>query len=217
MSTRGDDAPPPNGESTPVTEGLERENERLRDGLRRAERDRARLRRKIERLQGQLDAARRDGFRQAAPFSRGTPTRVPRRPGRKAGAASGRRGCRATPTRVDERYDAPWPPACLHCGGAVVETRVAAQTQMDLPPIRPVVRACAVHVGRCRPCHRWVQGRHPLQTSEALGAAAVQVGPAVVALSAQYAGAGVAQDRAAGAADLCRALCHGARASGGRP
>jgi len=193
MSTRGDDAPPPNGESTPVTEGLERENERLRDGLRRAERDRARLRRKIERLQGQLDAARRDGFRQAAPFSRGTPTRRPRGPGRKPGAAYGRRACRATPTRV------------------------AAQTQMDLPPIRPVVRACAVHIGRCQPCHRRVQGRHPLQTSEALGAAAVQVGPAVVALSAQYAGAGVAQDRAAGAADLCRALCHGARASGGRP
>ena len=184
MSTRHDDAPPPDAGSAPVPEDLQRENARLREELRQAERDRARLRRKIERLQGQLDAARRAGFRQAAPFSRGTPTRAPRRPGRKAGAAYGRRGCRATPTRVDERHDAPLPPVCPDCGGALAEPRVAAQTQIDLPPIRPVVRAFAVHIGRCRQCHRRVRGRHPLQTSDALGAAAVQVGPAVVALSA---------------------------------
>ena len=186
MSTRRANDPPADVEpaSPPVVEDFQRENERLRTDLRRSERDRARLQRTIDRLQGQLDAARRAGFRQAAPFARGTTRRAPRRPGRKAGAAYGRRGGRATPRRVDARHDAPLPSACPHCGGAVAETRVASQTQIDLPPVRPVVRAVAVHVGRCQQCHRRVQGRHPLQTSDALGAAAVQLGPAVVALSA---------------------------------
>jgi hypothetical protein len=48
---------------------------------------------------------------------------------------------------------------------------------------RPLVRRFDVHVGRCRTCHRRVQGRHPLQTSDALGAAAVQLGPQAVALA----------------------------------
>ena len=34
-----------------------------------------------------------------------------------------------------------------------------------------------VHVGRCAGCDRRVQGRHPEQTSDALGAAGVQLGP----------------------------------------
>jgi transposase len=45
------------------------------------------------------------------------------------------------------------------------------------------VRRFDVHVGQCCGCHRRVQGRHPLQTSDALGAAAVQVGPQAIALA----------------------------------
>jgi transposase len=41
-----------------------------------------------------------------------------------------------------------------------------------------------VHIGRCQVCHRRVQPRHPEQTSDALGAAAVQLGPRAVALAA---------------------------------
>jgi transposase len=39
-----------------------------------------------------------------------------------------------------------------------------------------------VHIGRCRRCGRRVQARHPGQTSEALGAAAAQVGPRALAV-----------------------------------
>ena len=60
---------------------------RLRAELERAERDRDRLQRENERLRKQLDAARRAGFRQAAPFSKGAPVSRPRRPGRKPGQA----------------------------------------------------------------------------------------------------------------------------------
>jgi hypothetical protein len=49
-------------------------------------------------LEDDLDRAKRELHRQAAPFSRGTPRRAPRRPGRKAGAAYGRRAYRPAPT-----------------------------------------------------------------------------------------------------------------------
>ena len=61
-------------------------------------------------------------------------------------------------------------------------TRVAAQYQEELPVVHPIVRRFAVGIGRCTVCGRRVQGRHPLQTSDALGAAAVQLGPQAVAL-----------------------------------
>ena len=143
-----------------------------------------RLRRENERLRKALEAARRAGFRQAAPFSKGAPTADPRRPGRKAGPAYGRQGHRRIPPVVDEPYDVPVPRTCPDCGGAVEDTHVTAQYQEDLPPVQPVVRRFDVHVGRCRRCGRRVQGRHPLQTSDALGAAAVQLGPDAIATAA---------------------------------
>jgi len=143
-----------------------------------------RLRRENERLRNALEAARRAGFRQAAPFSNGAPTEDPRRPGRKPGPLYGRQGRRRVPAVVDEPYDVPVPPACPDCGGAVEDTHVTAQYQEDLPPVRPLVRRFDVHIGRCRRCGRRVQGRHPLQTSDALGAAGVQIGPEAVATAA---------------------------------
>ena len=61
--------------------------------------------------------------------------------------------------------------------------RVAVQFQEDLPPVRPIVRQFDVDVGQCYACGLRVQGRHPLQTSDALGAAAAQVGPQALALA----------------------------------
>jgi transposase len=54
-----------------------------------------------------------------------------------------------------------------------------------LPPtIEPFLTRINVHVGACTDCDKRVQGRHPLQTSDALGAAASQLGPRVLALAA---------------------------------
>ena len=61
-------------------------------------------------------------------------------------------------------------------------SRVAAQYQEDLPVVRPIVRRFDIEVGHCSQCRRRVAGRHALQTSDALGAASVQLGPEVVAL-----------------------------------
>jgi transposase len=155
--------------------------ERERDAL---QRENERLRRENERLREELEAARRAGARQAAPFSKNCRKRHPRRPGRKPGPAYGQAAHRAIPTHIDETHDAPLPRVCPQCAGPVVETAVASQYQEDLPPVRPIVREFQVHIGHCQSCGRRVQGRHPLQTSNALGAAAAQVGPRAVATAA---------------------------------
>jgi transposase len=163
---------------------LRQENERLRQ-------ENERLRRELAEARAGLDQAKRQSKRQAAPFAKGSPKPHPKRPGRKSGAAHGRHGHRPPPdpATVDEVLEAPLPDACPHCGGAVQETAVAAQYQAEVPR-RPLIRQFNVHVGCCCGCGQRVQGRHPLQTSDALGAAASQVGPdgqaAVVTLNKTF-------------------------------
>jgi len=174
--------PPPSDDRDALIKRQHEEIARLRDALTRAERERDRLKRRNERLEDQLDAARRAGFRQAAPFAKPHRQGSGRPPGRRAGASYGRHGTRPVPRRIDETHDAALPVACPACGGDVHGTHVVSQYQEDLPVVRPVVRAFRVQVGACATCGRRVQGRHPLQTSDALGAAAVQIGPEAAAL-----------------------------------
>ena len=138
-----------------------------------------------EHLEKQLDAARRAGKRQASPFAKDRPQGRGGRPGRRAGADYGTHGRRRRPTRVDETHAAPVPTACPDCGGAVEVTGVASQYQEDVPQVEPIVRHFKIEVGHCSQCRRRVQGRHRLQTSDALGAAGAQLGPNVAALVAE--------------------------------
>jgi transposase len=161
-------------------ERLRREHERADRDRDRYRRDRDQLRKKIDRLEDALDKARRQLHRQAAPFARGTPRRLPRRPGRKPGAAYGRPAYRPPPAHVDEHYTAPLPAVCPDCGGALALTGHATQHQEDLPIVRPIVRRFDIPIGHCPACQRRVQGRHPLQTSDAIGAASTQLGPLAV-------------------------------------
>jgi transposase len=179
---RPKDSPSPR-DPQQIIDALRRENERLRDDMRRSESERNRLRRENERLTEELEMARRRANRQAAPCSRGLPHAHPERPGRKPGAAYGRTAPRRPPARVDVTHEAPLPARCPDCGGAVRRRRVVSQYQEDLPAQRPVVHEFRGAVGPCTQCRRRVQGRHPLQTSDALGAAAVPLGPQAVALA----------------------------------
>jgi len=157
---------------------LRQENEQLRQ-------DNQRLQRELDQARADLDGAKRQSKRQAAPFSKGPPKDQPKKPGRKRGAAHGRHGHRLVPApeQVDETYEAPLPEACPHGGAAVTETDVAAQYQTEIPR-RPLIRQFNVHIGCCCGCGQRVQGRHPLQTSDALGAAASQIGPDAQAAAA---------------------------------
>jgi transposase len=169
-------------QETPRLPDLYREIDRLRRDLEKSEKARTRLERENERLKKELDAARRAGKRQAAPFSKGAPTLRPQPSGRRKGRHHGRHAHRLPPPHIDETIDVPLPVACPNCGGGVRETRVAAQIQEDLPVVRPHVRCFNVHVGECGQCGRRVQGRDPRQTTDALGAAGAHLGPQAVAL-----------------------------------
>ena len=143
-----------------------------------------------ERLRRQLDEATRAGKRQAAPFAKGQPTGQPKKPGRKPGKDYGTKARRLPPTpgQINEVHEAPLPDRCPDCAGPIDETHIAQQFQVEIPR-KPIHRQFNIHIGECRQCHRRVQGRHALQTSDALGAAAAQLGPdaqaAVVELNKQ--------------------------------
>jgi len=177
-------------------EQLEQENERL-------EEERRRLREEIQRLRKELETAQRAARRQAAPFSRGKPKTRPKRPGRKSGAAHGPHHQRPVPDHVDEEINVSAPEQCPACGGPLTIERVESQYQEEIVR-RTWVRRFHVPVCRCAQCDQRVQGRHPLQTSDALGAAAVQVGPEAVTL-------GVLMNKSLGLphADAAAILRHG--------
>ena len=156
-------------------ERLQKENERLKQ-------EGERLKQEIERLRKELEAALRASKRQAAPHSRGEPKPHPKLPGRKPGRAYGRRACRPIPRRFDEQIGVALPKRCPRCGGGVEFERHERQYQEEIVR-RTVVRRFDIAVGRCRECGRRVQGRHPLQTSEAVGVGSVQLGPEALTLA----------------------------------
>lgn len=142
-----------------------------------AERDQriASLEARLAALEAKLAAATRAGKRQAAPFSKGPPKADPKTPGRKAGDDYGKKAFRVVPPVVDEVLEAPLPAHC-DCGGALRPGEVQQQYQTEIPR-KPIHRQFNVHVGHCKRCGQRVQGRHPLQTSDALGCCASQLGP----------------------------------------
>ena len=145
-------------------------------GCARLRQEVAELKARIEQLERALEQALRAGQRQAAPFAKRPPKAEPEKPGRKAGEQHGQHGHRPPPEHIDECHEAVLPAACPHCGGAVREIEVVQQYQTEIPR-KPVIRQFNIHRGQCQCCGTPLQGRHPLQTSDALGAAASQVGP----------------------------------------
>src|SRR5262252_8799603 len=179
------DQPPESVEFVPKREldRAQQENERLRKQSERFQKENERLRQETERLRRELETALRASKRQAAPHSRGNPKADPQRPGRKPGGRYGRQACRPIPKRVDERITVPLPKRCPHCGGGVQPESCETQYQEEIVR-RTVVRRFDIAVGRCRHCQRRVQGRHPLQTSDAAGVGSVQLGPEALTLAA---------------------------------
>lgn len=157
---------------------LRAELQRLREQVAARDRLIAQQQQTIRELQQRLAAAERAARRQAAPFSQGPPQPRPKRPGRKTGPKHGRHGHRPPPEppQVDQVLEAPLPEHCPGCGGDLTPSHVDQQFQTEIPR-RPIVRQFNIHCGQCRRCGRPCRGRHPLQTSDATGAAASQLGP----------------------------------------
>ena len=150
----------------------------------RRERQVAELEQRVAHLEQLLEKATRAQKRQAAPFSKRTPKPDPRKPGRKAGENYGPKVRRPLPEqKPDEIIDVPLPDQCPDCGGPTEEDHIDQQFQVEIPR-RPLVRRFDIHVGRCGRCGRRIQPRDARQTSNALGAAASQLGPDLQALIA---------------------------------
>ena len=150
----------------------------------RLEAENAQLKERVRKLEGQLEAAQRAAKRQAAPFSRGKRKPSGKPAGRRSGAEHGRHAHRPTPEQVDEELLAELPEACPDCGGELEEGWEGwEQYQEELPEVRALVTRVSGKWACCRSCGRRVRGRHPQQTSEAIGAAAAQVGPRALALA----------------------------------
>lgn len=77
----------------------------------------------------------------------------------------------------------PLPDFCPHCGGELEESKIHKQYQTEIPQPKVARIEFQIHVNRCKRCGRRVQGRHPRQSSDAVGSAASQLGPRAVALA----------------------------------
>ena len=174
-------------------ERLLRENEQLRQQrehweqeCERLSQENERLRQEKDSLKRKLELAQRAAKRSAAPFSRGTRKEKPKKPGRKSGRDHGAHRRQRIPDKVDEIIAVPVPAHCSdpNCSGALEVEKTESQFQQEI--VRKTIwRRFDIPICRCTVCQRRVQGRHPLQTSDALGAAAVQLGPEALALGVQ--------------------------------
>jgi transposase len=138
----------------------------------------------LAKLRARIEDLERGQNRQAAPFSKGDPKEVPKKPGRKPGEDYGIKAHREPPRTFDEPLETPCPASCPHCGGAVEPVGIENQYQDEI--VRSHIRRRIRNgFGRCVGCRRVVRSRHPLQISTATGAAAAQLGPDAQALIVQ--------------------------------
>jgi transposase len=132
-----------------------------------------------------LEEAQRAGKRQAAPFRKPKRATPPKQPGRKPGEDYGTHARRMPPEDlpVTEEHVAELPPECPHCHSTKLAgfptTDEQFQTEIECRAVR---RRFVVHRGCCLDCGSPVEGRHPLQTSTATGAAREQLGARAHAL-----------------------------------
>jgi transposase len=135
-------------------------------------------------LRAEMERMTRQSHRQAAPFSKGTRTKQPKRPGRKPGegAFSFRQAPRPeeiTEPPVDVRVTLE---SCPSCGGKLNEQRVDFAYVTELPTMpRPRVTQYRVWVCRCIGCGHPVRGEHPDLAPEQWGATAHRLGPRAMA------------------------------------
>jgi hypothetical protein len=141
------------------------------------------LRDQVKSLEQRLDELERSTLRQAAPFRRDEKHRKPAdekgRPGRKAGHPP---AIRKIPDHIDEHLEVPLK-QCPTCQGPVASLEPCEQYIEDLPRTRPHVTHLVTYTGNCPRCGD-VRSTHPLQVSEATGAAKVHLGARALGLAA---------------------------------
>jgi transposase len=152
-------------------------------GCQQRDRRIAELEEELKRLRQQLDQTQRDTHRQAHPFRRPEGSDKPRKPGRRKGHRADLRPT-PTPEQIDRVIHVPLD-KCPLCQVPLYEPGQVVQYQTDLPPIVPIITQFNIDTGTCPSCRQRWQGRHPEQTSDALGAAGNTLGPVVLTMAAE--------------------------------
>jgi Transposase IS66 family. len=144
----------------------------------------SRLRKVIEGLQAEIAQLKREGKKQAAPFSKGKGVKRPKRSGRKPGQGIFRY---REPPLPEEITEAPVDVVvaeriCPDCGGELEPERIDFAYTTELPERpKPKVTHYRVEVCRCRRCGKQVRGRHPAVAQGQSGATAHRLGDRVMA------------------------------------
>jgi transposase len=152
-------------------------------GCQQRDRRIAELEGEIKHLREQLGQSEREQHRQAHPFRREQTTEHPKKPGRRKGHKADLRPL-PTPEQIDRVIDAPLD-KCPLCDVYLYDQGQVVQYQTDLPPIVPIVTQFNIETGRCPSCRQCWQGRHPDQTSDAIGATGNTLGPVVLTMAAE--------------------------------
>jgi transposase len=140
------------------------------------------LQKEVERLQAEVEELKRAGKRQAAPFARRKWVEHPKKSGRKAGQGQFARREKPSLQQITETKIAKLQ-GCPACGGKLCEIHTHEQYVTDIPEVQVITTRFVTYSGYCRECHKRVRSQHPDQTSNATGAAGVQVGPRAKALA----------------------------------
>lgn len=132
-------------------------------------------------LRGQLEQAQGAAARQAAPFRREERLKKSPEDCGKPGRAVGHAGAHRRTPPIDHHQEVPLA-CCPQCGGAIHGVHPVEQIIEEIPPVQPVVYKIVTYRATCDRCGE-VCSRHPLQTSDATGAAGVHLGPRAIALA----------------------------------
>lgn len=152
-------------------------------GCRERDRRIAELEGEVKSLREQLQQSLRTKNRQAHPFRREETAEHPKKPGRRKGHQADLRPV-PTPDQIDRIVDVPLD-ECPMCHAPLYDQGQVVQYQTDLPPIVPIVTQFNITTGYCSCCRQYWQGRHPEQTSDAIGAAGNTLGPVVLTMAAE--------------------------------
>jgi transposase len=162
---------------------LRQEIAQLKSELRQVRRRLTLVKKDNRRLRQELDEARRQPHRQAGHFRRNKLKKDKKNPGRPPGHKAAVRPT-PPPDHIHRTVNVACR-CCPECNVPLVDPKTVVQYQTDLPPIVPIVTQFNIETGYCPCCRQRRQGRHPDQTSNAIGAAGNTLGPVVLTMAAE--------------------------------
>ena len=141
----------------------------------------------IKDLSAKFDAATRASKRQAAPFRKSKSQKKPKEEHKKSGRSAEHPVANRpepTPDQIERTVDVAVD-QCPDCCVALENLHTEVQYQTDIPEIKPTISKFVIQVGHCPCCGKRVQGAHPEQTSQAIGAANQVIGPNALGVASE--------------------------------